>query len=128
VLDSARHPESTGCNSPHLHRLKVFSTTPLDIYNWQSIIQLDDEPRRTAFRLAEASQKCGVLVLFLYIFPALRAGINLFAREQISSVAEPRPASPKTASRGGSGEAERLTNLVWRDILKLARTYFEQNP
>jgi len=98
----------------------VFHKRPLDIYNPQSIIQLDDEPRRTAFRLAEASQKCGVLVLFLYIFPARRAGINFFAREQICSVADPAP-------HRGAGEAESLTNLVWRDILKLARTYFEKN-
>jgi len=42
--------------------------------------------------------------------------LNLFGREQIFSAAEPR-----------SGEAETLTNLVWRDILELARTYFEKN-
>ncbi|PIR71621.1 MAG: hypothetical protein CO145_01090 [Candidatus Nealsonbacteria bacterium CG_4_9_14_3_um_filter_37_13] len=57
------------------------------------------------------------LVIYFYIFPAFRAGsLNLFGREQNCSAAEPR-----------SGEAALLTNLVWRDILKLARTYFEKN-
>jgi len=42
--------------------------------------------------------------------------LNLFGREQKFLAAEPR-----------SGEAALLTNLVWRDILELARTYFEKN-
>ncbi len=57
---------------------------------------------------------------WFYIFPARRAGFNLFGREQNCLAADPAP-------RRGAGEAKRLTNLVWRDILKLARTYFEQN-
>ena len=70
--------------------------------------------------------------------------LNLFAREQICSAAEPRAKS--------RGEAERLTNLVWRTrpdlnpvqiasrlygagrlpvlwcLLDKVRTYYEQNP
>ena len=42
--------------------------------------------------------------------------LNLFSREQIFTAAEPR-----------SGEAALLTSPIWRDILKLARTYFGRN-